>query len=78
MKVVLQNGQEATVVIDKSSQTAKVKVGNREYMVCYMRDNKVKVKNDTILNSVDLAHVREEMKQFIKKPVDSKKAKGRK
>ena len=61
MKVVLQNGQEATVVIDKSSQTAKVKV-----------------KNDTILNSVDLAHVREEMKQFIKKPVDSKKAKGRK
>lgn len=78
MKVVLQNGQEATVVIDKSSQTAKVKVGNREYMVCYMRDNKVKVKNDTILNSVDLAHVREEMKQFIKKPVDSKKTKGRK
>ena len=78
MKVVLQNGQEATVVIDKSSQTAKVKVGNREYMVCYMRDNKVKVKNDTILNSVDLAHVREEMKQFIKKPVDSKKSKGRK
>ena len=47
-------------------------------MVCYMRDNKVKVKNDTILNSVDLAHVREEMKQFIKKPVDSKKTKGRK
>ena len=78
MKVVLQNGQEATVVIDKSSQTAKVKVGNREYMVCYMRDNKVKVKNDTILNSVDLAHVREEMKQFIKKPIDSKKSKGRK
>ena len=78
MKVVLQNGQEATVVIDKSSQIAKVKVGNREYMVCYMRDNKVKVKNDTILNSVDLAHVREEMKQFIKKPVDSKKSKGRK
>ena len=78
MKVVLQNGQEAIVVIDKSSQTAKVKVGNREYMVCYMRDNKVKVKNDTILNSVDLAHVREEMKQFIKKPVDSKKTKGRK
>lgn len=78
MKVTLQNGQEATVVIDKSSQTAKVKVGNREYMVCYMRDNKVKVKNDTILNSVDLAHVREEMKQFIKKPVDSKKTKGRK
>lgn len=78
MKVTLQNGQEATVVIDKSSQTAKVKVGNREYMVCYMRDNKVKVKNDTILNSVDLAHVREEMKQFIKKPIDSKKSKGRK
>ena len=78
MRVTLQNGQEATVVIDKSSQTAKVKVGNREYMVCYMRDNKVKVKNDTILNSVDLAHVREEMKQFIKKPVDSKKTKGRK
>ena len=78
MTVTLQNGQQATVVIDKSSQTAKVKVGNREYMVCYMRDNKVKVKNDTILNSVDLAHVREEMKQFIKKPVDSKKTKGRK
>ena len=78
MKVTLQNGQEATVVIDKSSQTAKVKVGNREYMVCYMRDNKVKVKNDTILNSVDLAHGREVIKQFIKKPVDSKKTKGRK
>ena len=40
-----------------------------------MRDNKVKVKNDNILGETDLAHVREQMKQFVRTTEVSKKAK---
>ena len=75
-KVITRKGQEGQLEISNRDQSARVQVGNVSYLVAYMRDNKVKVKNDLILNDVDLARVRLEMKQFIKR--EDPKAKKRK
>ena len=75
MNVTLRNGKQGVVTIDKGTQTARVVVDGVSYLICYMRDNKVKVKNDNILGETDLAHVREQMKQFVRTVEVSKKAK---
>ena len=75
MNVTLKNGKQGVVTIDKGTQTARVVVDGVSYLICYMRDNKVKVKNDNILGETDLAHVREQMKQFVRTTEVSKKAK---
>ena len=75
MNVTLKNGKQGVVTIDKGTQTARVVVDDVRYLICYMRDNKVKVKNDNILGETDLAHVREQMKQFVRTTEVSKKAK---
>lgn len=77
MNVTLRNGKQGVVTIDKGTQTARVVVDGVSYLICYMRDNKVKVKNDNILGETDLAHVREQMKQFVRTVEVSKKAKRR-
>ena len=77
MNVTLRNGKQGVVTIDKGTQTARVVVDGVSYLICYMRDNKVKVKNDNILGETDLAHVREQMKQFVRTVEVNKKAKRR-
>ena len=77
MNVTLKNGKLGVVTIDKGTQTARVEVDGVSYLICYMRDNKVKVKNDNILGETDLAHVREQMKQLVRTTEVSKKAKHR-
>lgn len=77
MNVTLKNGKQGVVTIDKGTQTARVVVDGVSYLICYMRDNKVKVKNDNILGETDLAHVREQMKQFVRTVEVNKKAKRR-
>ena len=77
MNVTLRNGKQGVITIDKGTQTARVVVDGVSYLICYMRDNKVKVKNDNILGETDLAHVREQMKQFVRTTEVSKKAKRR-
>lgn len=73
--VVLRNGKEAKVLIDSKSQTATVITSDGEsHLVMYMRNNKVKIKNDLLLSPVDLAHVKNEMNKFVKvQAADSKK-----
>ena len=65
-KVITRKGEEGQLVYNDSKQTVSVKVGDREYLVTYIRSNKVKVKNDIILNDADLQHVRGYMQKFIK------------
>ena len=77
MNVTLKNGKQGVITIDKGTQTARVVVDGVSYLICYMRDNKVKVKNDNILGETDLTHVREQMKQFVRTTEVSKKAKRR-
>ena len=75
-KVLLRNGEEAKLVIDKSSQSVYVEHENGlRNLICFMRDNKVVVKNDLLLSDNDLLHARTEMKAFIKQVQDTKSKK---
>ena len=74
-KVITRKGEEGQLVFDDKNQRVLVKVGNVEYLVTYMRDNKIKVKNDVILNDADLQHVRTYMKKFVKVVETGKKQK---
>ena len=75
-KVIIRGGQEAELVFDDKKQQVLVKVGNISHLITYMRDNKVRVKNDLLLNDADLARVRTYMQRFIKK--EEPKSKKRK
>ena len=75
-KVLLRNGEEAKLVIDKSSQSVYVERENGlRNLICFMRDNKVVVKNDLLLSDNDLLHARTEMKAFIKQVQETKSKK---
>lgn len=74
MKVVTKQGKQGVVNIDSKSQIAVLTVEGVNYLIAYMRDNKVKVKSDLYLNEGDLTAVRTNMNQFVKK-VDSGKKK---
>lgn len=74
MKVVTKQGKQGVVNIDSKSQIAVLTVDGVNYLIAYMRDNKVKVKSDLYLNEGDLTAVRTNMNQFVKK-VDSGKKK---
>ena len=74
MKVFTKQGKQGVVNIDAKSQIAVLTVEGVNYLIAYMRDNKVKVKSDLYLNEGDLTAVRTNMNQFVKK-VDSGKKK---
>lgn len=75
-KIVLQNGKEAELVISKEQANAVVIVDGVRKVVAFVRDaKKIVVKNDMLLNPVDLQHVKFELGKFIRKVEDSKKSK---
>ena len=79
MKVVLQNGKEAELVISKEKANAVVIVDGRQHVVAFVRDaKKVVIKNDMVLSPIDMQHVKLELSKFIRKVEDTKKGKGRK
>ena len=67
MNVTTKQGKQGVVTIDSKSQTAVLTVDGVNYLIAYIRDNKVKVKSDLYLNDGDLASVRANMVQFVKK-----------
>lgn len=75
-KVVLQNGKEAELVISKEQANAVVIVDGVRKVVAFVREaKKIVVKNDMLLNPVDLQHVKAELNKFIRKVEDTKKSK---
>ena len=76
MKVVLQNGKEAELVISKEKANAVVVVDGVERVVAFVRDaKKVVIKNDMLVNQIDLQHIKAELSKFIRKVEDTKKSK---
>ena len=68
MKVVLQNGKQAELVISKEKANAVVIVDGRQHVVAFVRDaKKIVIKNDLLLLPVDLNKVKTELNKFIKK-----------
>ena len=76
MRVVLQNGKEAELVISKEKANAVVIVDGRQHVVAFVRDaKKIVIKNDLLLLPVDLNKVKTELNKFIRKVEDTKKSK---
>ena len=76
MKIKLQNGKEAELVISKEKANAVVVVDGVERVVAFVRDaKKVVIKNDMLVNQIDLQHIKAELSKFIKKVEDAKKTK---
>ena len=74
MKVVLQNGKQAELVISKEKANAVVIVDGRQHVVAFVRDaKKIVIKNDLLLLPVDLNKVKTELNKFIKKEQPSSK-----
>jgi hypothetical protein len=68
MKVVTKSGKQGVVEIVKSTQSAVVVVDGVKHTVAFVRDaKKVVIKNDMLLHDGDLAVVKQELGQFIKK-----------
>lgn len=66
MKVILRNGKEGVVRFDDKLQSALVDSEGRSYLIAFIRDNKVRVKNDILLTPGDLSSVRLQMTKYIK------------
>ena len=76
MKIVLQNGKEAELVISKEKANAVVVVDGVERVVAFVRDaKKVVIKNEMLVNQIELQHIKAELSKFIKIVEDTKKAK---
>lgn len=71
MKLVTKQGQEVVVTIDSKTMMAKV----NGHKLAHIKDNKVKILNDMILNQPSLNVLKEEMSKFIKKTEETKKRK---
>ena len=67
MKVILRNGKEGVVRFDDKLQSALVDTEGRTHLIAFMRDNKVRIKNDILLSPGDLSSVRTQMAKYIKR-----------
>lgn len=74
-KVITRKGQEGTLVVDTKAHKAILTVEGVAHLIAYIRDNKVKIKNDMLLSQGDLNSVRLEMNQFVRVVDNSKKRK---
>lgn len=75
MNVTLKNGKQGTLTVDTKAQKTTLTVDGITYLIAFVRDNKTIIKSDLFLNDGDMAMVRNEMQQFIKKVDNGKKRK---
>ena len=71
--VTTKKGLQGTLVV--ANGKAVLDVNGTQHLIAYIRDNKVRIKSDLFLNDGDMAFVKSEMSQFIKKVDNSKKRK---
>lgn len=68
MEVLTRKNEKAILTISKGEANAKLKIGNRDYLVAFIRDGKkVVIKNDLLLSEHDMKYIKEELGKFIKK-----------
>lgn len=76
MNVTTKNGKQGVLTIDTKGQVATLTVNGVSHLIAFMRDNKMVIKSDLFLNDGDMAYVKSQMEQFIKKTdTNSKKRK---
>lgn len=74
MNVVTKQGKQGVVSINKDNHSAVIAIDGINYTVAFVRDQKkIVIKNDMLLNQIDLEVVKQELAKFIKKQDDGKK-----
>lgn len=74
MNVVTKQGKQGVVSINKDNHSAVIVIDGINYTVAFVRDQKkIVIKNDMLLNQIDLEVVKQELAKFIKKQDDGKK-----
>ena len=74
--ITTKPGKQGTLTIDSKAHNAVLTVEGKTFLIGFVREaKKVIIKNDMLLNDADLAAVRSELAQFIKKVDNSKKRK---
>lgn len=71
--ITTTKGLQGTLTVDTKAQTAVVTVNGVTNLVLFVRNNKVVVKNDMILNGADLASAKAELSKTLKSVVTTKK-----
>lgn len=75
MNVTTKQGTQAVLTIDTKGQKATLNVNGVDKLVSFIRNNKIVIKNDMLLNESDMAYVKGQMAQFVKVVDNSKKRK---
>lgn len=75
MNVTTKQGAQAVLTIDTKGQKATLNVNGVDKLVSFIRNNKVVIKNDMLLNESDMATVKSQMAQFVKTVETGKKRK---
>lgn len=75
MNVTTKQGTQGLLTIDNKGQKATLTVNGVDKLVSFIRNNKVVIKNDMLLNESDMAYVKGQMAQFVKVVDNSKKRK---
>lgn len=75
MNVTTKQGTQAVLTIDTKGQKAVATVNGVDKLVSFIRNNKIVIKNDMLLNESDMAYVKSQMAQFIKVVETGKKRK---
>lgn len=73
--ITTKQGQTATLTIDTKTQKATLNTNGVVNLIAFIRDNKIIIKNDMLLNDGDMASVKSQMTQFIKNVETGKKRK---
>ena len=73
MKVTTKQHTQAELVINTKAQTTELHIDGQVKLIAFIRNNKVVIKSDLFLSDNDLAQVRKDMTQFIKKEDTSAK-----
>lgn len=76
MNITTKQGTQGLLAVDSKGQKATLTVNGVDYLISFIRNNKVVIKSDLFLNDTDLKMVRQEMSKFIKVVETGKK--GRK
>lgn len=75
MNVTTKQGTQGLLTIDTKGQKAVTTVNGVDKLVAFIRNNKVVIKNDMLLNESDMAYVKSQMAQFVKVVETGKKRK---
>lgn len=67
MNITTKQGKQAVLTIDTKAQTVVTTVEGVSKLTLFVRNNKIVIKNDMLLNDGDLSYAKNELGKTLKK-----------